>query len=255
MIPVRIICTYDAVKTAQTLARVLSAEGRQVDVNHGRGAVALLHQARVNAEAVVLIWSLDAQSATYMWDWQNLTDPARLIEIARGPAYPSLGKRRAPVLDFSAWNGERGGPAWRALHDRLRTIGRPYEPARPAPKHAAMALGAVSVLAVGAALVVRVQEALQPDAAPQADRVSIADAGMLDGTGLGGPLRYMEPASADDIDVRLNPMLRAELAPSASFAAPMDAHVAGPVSARAPQLLERLGDLAEPLLNREEPAR
>lgn len=248
MIPVRIICTYDALKAAQTLARVLSAEGRNVEINHGRGSLAVFEHSRASAEAVLLIWSLDAQSAHYMWHWQTNSEPTRLIEIARGPGYPTPEKRRAPVIDFSTWKGERGGAAWRALQDRLRAVGRPFEPARPAPKHAAMALGAVSALAVGAALVVRVQEALQPDAAPpQADRVRLADFGVV---GLGGPLRAIEPASADEIDVSLNPMMHAELAHPISYAAPLDVRIAAPVHVREPQLMDRIEAFADPLLTR-----
>ena len=251
MIPVRIICAYDALKTAQTLARVLSAEGRSVDVNQGRGSLAVLEMARSNPEAVVLIWSVNAQTTDYMTDWQNAIDPARLIELSRTRNYPPPDKKRAPAIDFSNWNGERGSAAWRGLTERLRAVDRPFMPARPIHKYAVPALGAISAVLVVGALVTRIDEALNPDvAAPQsAARVNLADAG-LESFGQGGPMSYIEPASAEDVDLHLRSTRRVELLTPPTYAAPLGVRTGPDVTAREPRLVDRLEALADPVLDR-----
>ena len=94
MSAIRIVCTFDAEKTAETLARVLAAETHDVRVSMGRASLHELPEARSAQEAVILIWTLDARGAQYMRDWCDAIDPARLIELARAPTWPRS-KRRA----------------------------------------------------------------------------------------------------------------------------------------------------------------
>lgn len=198
MIDIRIVCTLEAVKLAEQLARLLTAEGHGVRIAYGRASLEQLADARAGREAVLLIWSAHAQVTQYMAAWARGADAARLIEIAyHGEAAP--GARRAAPIDFSAWRGERGGRAWNALNERLRAVARAIEPPRPQPRRAAMALGLVSVAAVAGAVAVRVNDVFEPPAAEDAHEPQF----VMDydpGDGVGGALHAIEPASIGDED-------------------------------------------------------
>lgn len=243
MIDVRLVCTHDGLKSAQALARVLAAEGVNVAISYGRASLVQLEQTPSKAEAIVLVWSLDAPGAHYMLQWRQRTDPLRLIEIARAQTWPKQ-PQRAPVIDFGAWSGERGSAPWRALQERLRAISRACAPPRPVPKRAALALGAVSVLAAGAALLMRVHDSSQSASAPPAEDQITASA--EDFEGLGGPLNALEPES---IEATHFGQLAAHVDP---IAAPtlqlLESELAPPLIARSEPLLERIAALAEPLL-------
>jgi hypothetical protein len=214
MIDIRIVCTHDAVKTAETLRRLLEAEMHAVEINFGRHSLDHFDDAEAGRDIVLLIWSNNAPGAYYMIDWAMRFDSARLIEIAIAPGWPDL-QRSAPVIDFSQWHGERGGGAWRALTERLRTLGRAsplaQAPPPPAPKQAAMALGLLSAAAVAGALFVRANEAapaLPAPAAPEQDAAVHVTAS----EGLGGPLERtpfeaVEPPSAEDATFIVKPRL------------------------------------------------
>lgn len=198
MIDIRIICTHDAVKLAEKLERVLTAQQHRVVVCYGRQSLEHVAASREAKEAAILIWSFDAPSALYMLQWLESVDPTRLVEIARAPGAPPLKGRRAKVIDFSAWNGERGGPAWRALVERLQTVQDILDPPRIMAKRTTMA-SLVGAMAATLAMFFHFGKAPEvPVALAEGDDAPgliEADVG-----GLGGPLSAIEPASADDID-------------------------------------------------------
>lgn len=239
MIDIRIVCTYDAVKTAQTLQRLLAAEDHNVELSNGRGSLAMIDRAIEQREAVLLIWSLDAPSASYMLDWATRIDPSRLVEVSRAPGAPRVEGRKAPVIDFSSWSGERGGNAWRALVERLRVVARACEPPKPPPMRAAMALGAASMMAVAGALVVRVNDDLNATPTENAN-AQVAEAPIVD-LGQGGPLAAVEPASYEDETItfrrrsRLAQIDMPESAPLLDMPAPYE-----PEPLRRETMLERL---------------
>lgn len=198
MIDVTIVCTHDAVKTAEMLTRLLEAEEHQVRLLHGRQSASAMQAVKASNDAVLLIWSANAPSQHYMLEWARNIDQARLIEIGRAAGWPRS-ERKAPVIDFVQWRGERGGRAWNALNDRLRLIQRQFEPAKPPPRRAAMALGLASIAAVGGAVMVRMNDQTI-EAAPMTgvSNEQIAEAPLDPAAGLGGAVNAFEPASAED---------------------------------------------------------
>lgn len=203
MTDVRIICTYDAAKLAETLTRLLEAEQHRVRLTSGRQTMAELDEARSSRDAVLLIWSPAARSQSYMIEWAHKIDPVRLVEIAVTPDAPKIA-RKAPVIDFSHWRGERGGGAWHGLVDRLRTVENILNPPKPPSKYAMFAMGMASAAAVTGAVVMRVNDTslpIAPQAAPDEQLVAEDPS-----TGLGGPLSAMEPASIDDEPLRVRRM-------------------------------------------------
>lgn len=248
MIDVRIICTHDGAQTAQALARLLAAEEHRVEVCCGRAAdAAALAAARGKREAVLLVWTQQALTASYFLDWARDIPAERLVEIVKAPHPLQIEGRKNTVLDFSKWSSERGGGAWRALVERLRTVARACEPVRPAPVRAAVTLGAASAMALGAALAVRLNDAMQTptEPAPATNQMAAAEA-----VGQGGPLLSVEPASFDDEFhphtrfARVAPLSPAANVPLATPSAPLEAH-----EFRGDSLLDRLGALARPLLS------
>lgn len=252
MIDIRIVCTHDAVKLAETLTRLLEAEEHQVRLVYGRQSLGDLEEAKTSRDAVLLIWSPDAPSQHYMLEWARHIDPSRLVEIARTPGWPRI-DRKAPVIDFTTWRGERGARAWNALNERLRAVTRVIEPPKPPPKRAALALGLASVAAVSGAMMVRMNDvptAGAPDLAVTDESViAIADPS----TGVGGVLSAREPLSVEDlVEVRRLPNPR--FTPIEPIAAPelieMPAYEAPEI--REPGLLERLREF-NPLRDDEPP--
>jgi hypothetical protein len=199
MIDVHVVCTYDARKLAETLIRLLEAEGHRARLTFGRQSLAQLEAAKSDDDAVLLIWSPDAPSQLYMLEWARNIDPVRLVEIALAPGAPRI-VRKAPVIDFAAWRGERGARAWNALTDRLRAIARDLDPRSAIPpQRAAMALGLASLAAVGGAMWVRFDQAAptqQQQAAAPVETISTEDMDVA----MGGPLDAIEPMSAEDLD-------------------------------------------------------
>lgn len=196
MIDIRIICTHDAAKLAETLTRLLEAEEHRVRLVIGRQALAELEAARTTKDAVLLIWSPDARSQTYMLEWARQIDASRVIDISLTPDWPRLG-RKVNAVDFSQWRGERSErAAWNSLNDRLRGVSRALNPPKPPSKYAALALGMASAAAMTGAVIMRINDTRLPggeeDAAQErlvADDVS---------AGLGGPVLAVEPASLED---------------------------------------------------------
>jgi len=208
MTDVRIICTHDAAKLAETLMRLLEAEEHQVKLTIGRQAMSELATARESRDAIMLIWSQDARSQTYMLEWAHKIDPLQLIEIALTADQPRIA-RKAPVIDFTHWRGERGKAPWNALNDRLRAVSRALNPPKPPPKYAAFALGVASAAAVTGAIVLRMGNAELPVNSAEAsapESLAAADPSV----GLGGPLSTIEPGSLaqDDLVMRRLPALR-----------------------------------------------
>jgi len=237
MIGIHIVCAHDAVKLAETLIRLLEAEQHTVRLSFGRQSQGDIEEAKASKDAVILIWSENAPSQHYMLEWARQIPAERLIEVARSPNWPRSA-RKAPVIDFINWRGVRGARAWNTLNDRLRTVSRALEPAKPQPNRAVLALGFASLAAVGGAIAVRVNDA----PAPTIEAVN-ADNEMLIAfddpiSGIGGPLAAIEPASADKIEAQIRApryaaleLQRPELLETSSYTAP---------ELRDPTLMERL---------------
>lgn len=235
MIDILIICSLDAVSFAESLARLLGAEQHKVRLSYGRQSVSEIESARFAKQAVLLIWSYDAPTQHYMLEWARNVDPTRLVEVARAPGAPRI-ERRAPIIDFTNWRGERGARAWTALNDRLRAVTRVLDPAKGPPKQAAMALGLASVAAVGGALFVRVDEAIQaPPPMEQEAHVSLSS------EAVGGALEVFEPPTFEEtIFVREYGRSLDAMPDSANLAEP----AAPPIlELRDPTILERLSSL------------
>lgn len=191
MIDVRIVYTHDAAPFAETLARLLGAEQFNVRLNCGRKSLHEIEASRQAKEAVLLVWSYDAPGQYYMLEWARATDVSRLVEVARAPGAPRK-ERRAPVIDFAAWRGERSARPWLALNDRLRAVARALNPPKPAQVQASVALGLASVAAMAGAVYVRANDSFETP-------VPLEQQAMLEQTsansGMGGAVRAPEPAS------------------------------------------------------------
>lgn len=249
MINVRIVCTHDAVTLAETLTRLLEAEEHRVRLTYGRQALSELEGARDARDAVLLIWSPNARTQTYMIEWARNIEPSRLIEIARGTSdWPTI-KRLAAVIDFTQWRGERGARAWKTLNERLGAIARALAPPKPVPAKALLAMGFASAAAVAGAVVVRVNTPLEETVAPAPlEEIASADPA----SGVGGPLSAIEPASLEDevLRVRHYP----ELEPLGASAAPLEGLVRyEEIELRDPTLRERI-EAYNPLRWGDEPA-
>ncbi len=240
MIDVITVSTHDAKKLAADLVRLLEAEEHPVRMLVGRQSQVAIEDAKNSRDAVLIIWSEDAPSQTYMREWLRQIDPSRLIEIATAQGWPERKERKAPVIDFSSWRGERGGRAWNALSDRLKAVARGIEPPKPPARHAAVVLGLVSVAIVGVAAGVRDQLTLAPETvaaeAPHQQIVQLeapTDA-------VGGALYATEPGSVDDLAAL--PPIRLVNAPQLHYA-PIELTVPNldPIpEVRDPTLMERL---------------
>lgn len=210
MIDIRIVCTHDAVKLAETLMRLLEAEQHSVRLVYGRQAGHQIEAAKSAREAVLLIWSPDAPGQLYMHEWVRKIDPARVVEIATAPGWPRI-ERKGAVIDFANWKGVRGARAWNALMERLRAVSRPYDPPRPVDTRAIIGAGATALAVAGAiAFVLRPQPQQQPDFAaiePETSLISVDE-------GIGGPLSAIEPASVEDLAV--HPIANPHFTPMAS---------------------------------------
>lgn len=237
MTDIRTVCTHDAKKLADTLVRLLEAEQHSVRLTYGRQSLIELEAAKEARDAVLIIWSPDAPSQTYMLEWARNIHPERLIEIALAPGWPRI-DRKAAVIDFTTWRGERGARAWNALNDRLRAVARALEPPRPPPKRAALALGLASVAAVGVAAVVRMNE---PADAPTLPEEPTQTAQSEEPLGVGGPLDAVEPLSAPD-EPPLRRMPNPRFVPLQPVPEPdlMRIEPYTPPEIRDPTLLERL---------------
>ena len=197
MIDVRIICTHDASKLAETLTRLLEAEEHRVRLTMGRQALVELEHAREAKDAVILIWSPDARSQTYMREWASKIPAARVIDLTLTEDWPRLG-RKVTAIDFAQWRGERSNrnAAWRTLNERLLGVSRALNPPKPPPKYAALALGAASAAAMAGAVILRVNDqAMHAGEEPPAQEQLVAGD---PSTGLGGPTLAVEPASVLD---------------------------------------------------------
>lgn len=236
MIDIRTVCTHDGRKLANTLVRLLEAEQHKVRLTFGRQSLMELEAAKGSQDAVLIIWSPDAPSQTYMLEWARTIDPNRLVEIALTPAWPRI-NRVAPVIDFTAWRGERGARPWNALNERLRAVSRTMEPQK-APTRAVLAAGLAGVAAVGVAAVVGVQP--EAPSAPVDEPTHTAFAPET-ATGLGGALEAIEPPSVEDVfTIQSTRMPRVPLLPAMPAPELVELEPFDPPEIRDPTLLERL---------------
>jgi hypothetical protein len=199
MIDIRIICAHDAASLAETLMRLLEAEQHRVRLTYGRQSLHELDEACGEQSAVLLIWSPNARSQSYMLGWAHKIDPARLIEVARDTSDWPVIKRRSPVIDFTNWRGQRGARAWKALNERLGAIARAFEPQK-LPAKTLLAAGVAGVAAVAGAVMIRVE----PPVENQIAATPFEEAAILNpDDGVGGPLSAVEPASLEDDVLRV----------------------------------------------------
>lgn len=198
MIDIITVSTHDAKKLAADLVRLLEAEEHTVRMLVGRQSQLAIEDAKSSRDAVLIIWSEDAPSQTYMREWLSQIEAPRLIEIATAPGWPDRKDRKAPVIDFSNWRGERGGRAWNALSDRLKAVANIIEPPKPPARHAAALLGAVSLAVVGVAAGVRDDQGvvIAPLQDTAHEQVVELDAPH---DAVGGAIVTIEPASVDDL--------------------------------------------------------
>lgn len=200
MIDIITVSAHDAKKLAADLVRLLEAEEHNVRMLVGRQSESAIEDAKASRDAVLIIWSGDAASQSYMHAWLSKIDATRLIEIATAPGWPERKDRKAPVIDFSNWRGERGGRAWNALSDRLRTVANAIEPPKPPARHAAIALSIVSIATVGAALSVRAnQDLLTPPTTEAATQQVVQLEAPT--ANVGGVIYASEPGSVDDLTI------------------------------------------------------
>ncbi len=216
MIDIITVSTHDAKKLASDLVRLLEAEEHRVRVISGRHAEAEIEAAKTSRDAVLMIWSKDAPSSSYMREWLLQSDATRLVEIATSQGWPERKDRKAQVIDFSSWRGERGGRAWNALNDRLRAVANVIDPPKPPAKHAAVALGLVSLAAVTIAIGVRSNEG--GVVAPAAPTQETQQSAQLEAptVSVGGVTYTLEPASLEDLAAV--PNVRSLRAPPLNFA-------------------------------------
>jgi hypothetical protein len=247
MTAIRIVCSFDAAGTAEALMRLLAAEQHDVSLSKGRQSLGDLAAARTSREAVVLIWSQDAQGMHYMHEWAAAIEAGRLIEIARAGSGPRA-SRRAPAIDFSQWRGERGGKAWNALADRLRQVFAQWEPPKPlSVRTAAAAIGAGALAALSGVVIMG---ATEPQTAPKTDP-SYDDsarlfAGLPDAAagGMGGVINAVEPGAVDTFVLQAP---RLQMHPAAHD--PLDERTPDPLlrndapPPRERSLIERLAEL------------
>jgi hypothetical protein len=197
MIDVITVSTHDAKKLVADLVRLLEAEEHRVRVISGRHADREIEAARDSRDAILMVWSEDAPSSSYMREWLRQSDPYRLVEIATAPGWPERKDRKGAVIDFSNWRGERGGRAWNALNDRLRAVANYIDPPKPPAKHAAMAMGLASLAAVTVAIGVRSNQDVAPAPATQEPQQTVQLEAPTDS--VGGAIYSVEPASIEDL--------------------------------------------------------
>lgn len=199
MIDIITVSTHDAKKLAGDLVRLLEAEEHTVRMLVGRQSQMAIEDAKSSRDGVLIIWSEDAPSQTYMREWLSQIDASRLIEIATAPGWPERKDRKAPVIDFSSWRGERGGRAWNALSDRLKSVANTIEPPKPPARHAAVVLGIVSLAAVSVAAGVRDNQNLivTPTTQEPANEQIVQLEAPHDS--VGGAIVTIEPASVEDL--------------------------------------------------------
>jgi hypothetical protein len=171
--------------------------------------VSELEGARASRDAVLLIWSPNARSQSYMLEWAKSIEPARLVEIAHETGdWPAI-KRIAPVIEFVGWRGQRGARCWKALNERLGAVTRALGPPE-FPAKALMAAGfagmAVVTGAVGARLATPIPAPPGPTTFEEVAAVDPQD-------GMGGALSAIEPASLEDLELRVRRFRDVELIP------------------------------------------
>lgn len=253
MIDIRIVCTHEMNHDPQwstaTLVRYLSADQYNVEVSYGRHSLDDLDKAKTAREAVILIWSQDAAFSPYMLEWARTINPVRLVEIARFPRCPRVEGRVAKVIDFTTWRGKRGDRAWEMLMERLRTVQRDTEPAKPPPMLAQVAVGVAGMLAVVAAGAQRVSDDGPPmtaESVPITAPAIVAESIVTrveSNVPLGGALDVIEPSSVEELEPvdRINAPRTAPLQISSVELIPLQEYT--PQRLPNPTLLDRISGL------------
>lgn len=206
LIDVRIICAHEARDAAQTLRRLLTAEGHKVEVSSGRSSLSLISGLKARGEAVIVIWSERAEAAQYPQQWAQAAPPERLIELAFCAAPPAP-HGRAGMIDFTGWRGQRSETAcWQSLQESLRAAATTTEPAKPEPRAAALVLAGFSLAAAAAAIWARMEAQhapLQPTQEAATVSAPLFEEPRTSADAQGGPLNLREPDDyAPDADVQ-----------------------------------------------------
>lgn len=221
--------------------RLLEAEQHRVRLTIGRQAMGELEVARETSDAVMLIWSPDARSQTYMLEWAKQIAPHRLVELTLTDDYPKFARKAAAAIDYSNWRGTRGTSQWNALNDRLRAVARALNPPKPPSKYAALALGMASAAAMTGAVVMRMHDTSLPLAGADTAQDTLVAADPS--TGLGGPLSAVEPDSLEDQVLNFRRLPNAAALPRAAYAPLARAPAPVEIELRQETLLERLNNL------------
>jgi hypothetical protein len=234
MLEIRIVCAHEAIPLAEMLMRLLEAEEYRVRMSYGRQSLQDLEETSASQSLVLLIWSPNARSQTYMIEWARTIEPAHLIEIAHHVSDCPPIKRLAAVIDFTNWRGQRGARCWKSLDERLAAIIRART--QKVPLRTLATIGAAGLAAVSAAVVMGVHTP-QPET-----MVALTEDAALDdpSSGIGGPLSAIEPESMDDGSIILRhypEMALIEAQPAQTLA---DLPELGTIELREPTLLERL---------------
>lgn len=247
MIAIRIVCAWDSVEKAHAMERLLVAEGYVVSVACGLASLSELDERGDAPECVVCVWSVDAADSYFVWRWVDATDPNAIVEIRLNDIVPALEARREEPIDFTRWRGDRGGDCWKELERRIRRVAIGESGPRVEPVRAAIALGAVAMVALGASAGLRLFDGLTGDHTPSSPRemtASVEDDQRPERHmgGLEASVPLLEPESADELDPfqRRRLVLARPLPASPGGDALARVHMEDPISFRNRTLMDHI---------------
>lgn len=164
MIAIRIVCAWDSVEKAHAMERLLVAEGHAVSVACGLTSLSEIEERAGERECIVCVWSVDGAESYFVWRWIEASDPSAIVEIRLSENAPARDRREEPI-DFTRWRGDRGSECWKELERRIKRVASGETGPRVEPVRAALALGAVAVVALGASAGLRLFDGLTGDSA------------------------------------------------------------------------------------------
>jgi hypothetical protein len=100
MIDIITVSTHDAKKLAADLVRLLEAEEHTVRMLVGRQSQAAIEDAKSSRDGVLIIWSEDAPSQTYMREWlspDRRVAPDRDRDRAQAGPIAKTAKRQSSI--------------------------------------------------------------------------------------------------------------------------------------------------------------
>ncbi len=249
MIAIRIVCAWDSVEKAHAMERLLVAEGYVVSVACGLASLSDIEERAGAPECVVCVWSVDGAESYFVWRWVEATDPSAIVEIRLNEEAPAIDTRREDPIDFTRWrgDGDRGADCWKELERRIRRVATGEMGPRVEPVRAAIAVGAVAMLALGASAGLRLVDGLTDDrnVSPSPATASAAleqDQPVHHMGGLEASVPLMEPEDADELDhfQRRRLVLARPLAPSPGGDALARVSMADPITFRNRTLMDHV---------------